>query len=97
MVGTELDLIYNGRLGLGEVYVDSSNLIDMLLAIFIGYMLIEYFPTFYVNASIIVKEMTLNQFAWRKSQDYKEAMLFNQYDVDIYYWLGINEDLNFYL
>ena len=60
MIGTELDLIYNGRLGIGELNVDSSNLIDMFLAIFIGYMLIEYFPTFYVNTSIIIKEMTLN-------------------------------------
>lgn len=97
MLGTELDLIYNGRLGLGELYVDASNVFDMMLAVVIGYLLIEYFPTAYINTAIIVKEMTLNQFAWRKSQDYQEAMLFNRYDVDVYDYLGINEDLDYYL
>ena len=51
MLGTELDLIFNGRLGLGEIYVDSSNAFDLMLAVFIGYMLLEYFPTFYINAT----------------------------------------------
>ena len=68
-----------------------------MLAVFIGYMLIEYFPTAYINAAIIVKEMTLNPFAWTKHQDYKEGFLFNQVDVDVFDFLYIKEDLNYYL
>ena len=97
MAGTVLDLIFNGRLGIGSVEVDSSNFIDMLIAIILGYLLIEFFPTAYLNSAILVKELTLNPFAWRKKQDYHEAMLFNEVNVDLLYLLGINEDVNYYL
>lgn len=60
MVGTELDLYYNRGLGIGNVHLDDSAIFDVMLAIFNGYMLIEFTPTAFVNATIILKEMTMN-------------------------------------
>ena len=90
-IGIELDLVYvKGKLE------DSDNVFDLMFAVFIGYMLVDFFPTFVVNFVIVLKEATLNQFAWRRSQDYGEGLLFNKFNTDFLSILGIDEDWVYY-
>ena len=44
----------------------SDNAFDVLLAIFIGYNLVEFAPTAFVNLVLCLKEFTLKQTAFTK-------------------------------
>ena len=44
-----------------------DDLMDILVATFLGYSIITFGPTAYVNFEIVIKEMTMNQLAWRAS------------------------------
>ena len=55
-------------------------------------------PTYSVNSGIVLKELTLNQYAWSEDEDYQEGYLMNGLiNVDILYWIGVNEDREWYI
>jgi hypothetical protein len=62
-----------------------------MLTLLLTSVSILYIPTFAVNSLIILKEVTLNQFAWSSGEEY------NTDNLDILYWLGVNEDLSWYI
>ena len=68
-----------------------------MLALIIGELLIYYAPSMVVNTLIIMKEMTLNQFAWRKKDDYKEGEFFDMVNMDLFYYLGFDENIQNHL
>lgn len=87
MSGIELDLVFvKGKLD------KTDNIFDLLSALFIGYNLALHVPTFLVNVIIVLKELTLNQFAWRKDEDYQEGKIDNGVDLDVFAWFGFSED-----
>lgn len=89
MIGVELDLVFvNGS---------EDNLIDLMSALFLGYNLALHTPTLLVSVIIVAKELTLNQLAWRRDQDYAEGKLYNTVDMDFFDWFGISEDPDLYL
>lgn len=91
-VGVEIDLVYiKGRLD------KDDNIYDLLMALIFGYNLAMWAPTFITNFLILEKELTLNQLAWSKSEDYQEGKILNEYSIDIFEWVGIDEDLNVYI
>lgn len=91
MSGIEIDLVFvKGKLD------KTDNIIDLLSALFIGYNLALHVPTFLVNAIIVMKELTLNQFAWRKDEDYQEGKIHNGVDLDVFAWFGLSEDADTY-
>jgi len=91
MSGIEIDLVFvKGKLD------KTDNIIDLLSALFIGYNLALHVPTFLVNVIIVMKELTLNQFAWRKDEDYQEGKIHNGVDLDVFAWFGFSEDPDTY-
>ena len=71
----------------------------MLRAIFAGYFSIYFFPTLMVNGPIFLKELTLSQDAWTAEEDYPEGYMLgigNYINLDILYWLGVEEDTDYY-
>ena len=63
MVREELQLIYYKTR-------DDIIKIDVFFSLIFGYTLIMFLPTFLIDFFIILKEMTLNQLAWTKEEDY---------------------------
>lgn len=92
MIGVTLDLIYVK----GALEKD-NNIFDVLMALYLGYNLFLHSPTFIVNFFIIAKELTLNPFAWRADQDFEEGKIYNSVNMDVFYWLGVDEDPKSYL
>jgi len=84
-IAIELDLV----LLEGKVWRE-NNLPELMLALIIGEMLLIYAPTALINELICFKELTLNQFAWRKEDDYREGEVFNSFSIDALYWLGLD-------
>ncbi len=83
----EADLIFvKGRME------KTDNPIDVFLGLITGYILLDLAPTAYVNLLIVLKELTLNQFAWNKKKEFKEGKLFGIFDTNILQWFGISED-----
>ena len=60
-------------------------------------MLIDLYPTFIINAFIILKELTMNQFAWNKAREYKEGKILGLIDTNFLQWFAISEDPKDYL
>lgn len=74
-----------------------ANLFDVLSAVIHTYMSIFFFPTFFVNLMIFLKELTMNQTAWTLEEEYPEGYALNgMINIDILYWLGVEEDLDWY-
>ena len=73
----EADLIFvKGKLQ------KTDSAIDIFLGLITGYIIVDLFPTFLINAFIVLKELTLNQFAWNKSHEYKEGKIFGLIDTN---------------
>lgn len=72
MAGTSADLVFVK--GKAE---DDANVYDILLALILGYSSIFLLPTFMENAMIVMKELTMNQLAWTRDDDYKAGVAFN--------------------
>ena len=72
MAGTAVDLIYVK--GKAE---DDTNVYDIFFALIVGYSTLFLIPTFLENAMIVMKELTMNQLAWTRTDDYKAGLLFN--------------------
>ena len=87
-VSAELEIVWVE----GTIYKE-DNAVEVILALVLGELIIYYFPTFLVNLFIILKEMTLNQLAWRKVDDYREGQFFNWINMDILYWLGFDQNI----
>lgn len=91
--GVEIDLVYvRGALSRQQ----APNVFDVFSALFIGYNLALHVPTFLVNAIILLKEVSLNQFAWRKEDDYEEGYILNTVNMDMFSWFGVGEDPTVY-
>ena len=90
MADDELNLLYwDERANLNQY--------DLLKSLIFGYSLLIFLPTFVIDTNIVLKEMTLNQFAWNKHEDYNEANLFfGNINGDLLELFGINEDTQFY-
>ncbi len=73
----------------GKVWRE-NNLPEVMIALIIGELILLYAPTALINSYICMKELTLNQFAWRKEDDYKEGEVFNSFSIDALYWLGFD-------
>ena len=70
-------------------------LYDLLMALILAYFIVIAFPTFINNGVIILKESTMNQYAWSLEEDYEEGVYFG-YSADILDYLGVNEDPEYY-
>ena len=75
----------------------TDNPIDVFLTLIVGYVLLNLSPTAFVNFIIVLKELTLNQFAWNKSHEYKDGKIFGLIDTNVLEWFGISEDPQVYL
>lgn len=91
-LAVELDLV----LLEGKIYKQDSAA-ELILALIIGELLLYYAPSMLVNSLICLKEMTLNQFAWRKKDDFKEGEFFNMVNMDLFYYFGFDENINNHL
>ena len=58
--------------------------VDMMMAMFIGYNLVEFIPTAFCSTFIILKELTMNQFAFSAEEEYTTGILLNRYNIDIF-------------
>ena len=77
---------------------DDVNFIDVIQTLILAYISIIYSPTFLINLIIFLKELTLNQLAWSADEDFADGTaLFGTINIDILYWLGINEDYHWYI
>lgn len=76
-----------------------SDLWTIMFSMLSGYMLVNAGPGAIINGWIILKELTLNQFAWSEDADYKEGVVFGL-DMDMVHWIlpafGLSEDWKFY-
>ena len=62
---------------------------NAVLSTILSYLIIEFIPTMLVNLCVILKEATMNQFAW--SREAEENGIFFKYDLLTYF--GIDENL----
>ena len=58
--------------------------VDMMMAMFIGYNIVEFIPTAFCSTFIILKELTMNQFAFSAEEEYTTGILLNKYNIDIF-------------
>lgn len=70
--------------------------VDLMFALFIGYNLIELFPTAFCNTFIILKELTMNQLAFSAEEDFTPGMLLDKYNIDIFTWFNIDGNPELY-
>lgn len=70
--------------------------LDLIRVLIESFMIFDLFPTFFINTMIILKEITMNPFAFTLGEDYEEGMLFGVVNIDILHYLGINEDVDYY-
>lgn len=82
---------------LKEAIGDKGTIYDIMIVLFIGYNLMYNIPTAVINAIIIGKELTLNQFAWSKDADWKAGKLFDTWSnvvlaFDIFKYFGVQDD-----
>ena len=87
-VSAELELVWLE----GKIYKE-DNAVELVLALVIGELIIYYFPTALINMFIIMKEMTLNQFAWRKKDDFKEGEFYSLFNMDLFYYWDFDESI----
>ena len=74
-----------------------ANVLDVVSAVIHAFLSIFFVPTFYVNSLIFLKELTMNQEAWNSEEDYPAGYALNGwFNIDILYWLGIEEDTEYY-
>lgn len=92
MTGVELDLVF-----VKGAAQKADDVFDLLGALFLGYNLALLTPTLIVSVIILGKELTLNQFAWRKDQDFEAGKIYDTVDLDPFDWFGISEDPQQYL
>ena len=87
-MSAELELVWLE----GKIYKE-DNAVELVLALVIGELIIYYFPTALINMFIIMKEMTLNQFAWRKKDDFKEGEFYSLFNMDLFYYWDFDESI----
>jgi hypothetical protein len=74
-----------------------ANPIDVVSAVIHAFLSVFFAPTFYVNSLIFLKELTMNQEAWNGEEDYPAGYALNGwFNIDILYWLDIEEDPEYY-
>lgn len=91
-VAVEVDLLV-----VEGIINNTDSWFTMLMALIFGELVLYYSPTALVNTFIILKESTLNQLAWRKRDDFREGEVYNQFNMDLLYWLGVDEDVHHHL
>ena len=64
-LGVFLDLLFVKKL-----LNQKNDIYDLFITLFTGYNLGLFVPTAFINYSIILKELTMNQIAWTKDKDY---------------------------
>jgi len=96
-------LIYTGILTdfVNLVWVESAlkdqNPFDVIRAVFAGFFVVFFIPNAWVNGFIILKELSLNQAAWSLEEDYPEGYTLGGTNLDILYYLGVEEDPEWYI
>ena len=80
----------------GESKDKDYNAFDILVALVISYMAITFFPTFATNFVIILKESTMNQFAWSKDQEFQDGTFLGVFNDDLLDLIGVPEDQAYY-
>jgi hypothetical protein len=68
-----------------------------LRAVFAGYFVAFFLPNAWVNGFIIMKELTLDQGAWTSEEDYAEGYTLGGINLDILYYLDVEEDHEYYI
>lgn len=56
---------------------DDANVYDILYAFILSYLTMFLLPTFGSNLMIVFKEITMNQLAWSKDEEYIDGTLYN--------------------
>lgn len=76
----------------------SDNPFDAFSTLILGYGVFFFAPDFFINSVIFFKELTLSQTAWKKEDEYPEGYALNgQINIDILSWIGVEEDIEWYL
>ena len=68
-------------------------LFNSLVATLVSYMILDLIPTFLVNFTIVTKEITMNQLAWKR-EDEEDGFWFK---FDVFGWLGVDENIYDYI
>ena len=77
---------------------DTQALPDFMLASMTGWSALHFSFTAFYNFVIIMKEMTMDQLAVSRNEDYKTGKVaFVNYNIDILYWMGIDGNRDDYL
>lgn len=77
---------------------DAQSFPEFFKGITLVYLSGNFYATYLVNLVIVLKELTMDQMAWTKAEDFDaneiEGLGVN---IDLLYWFGISEDYDSYL
>lgn len=77
---------------------DAQSFPDFMKGVTLAYMSMNFFVTFWINLGIVIKELTMDQLAWSKGEDFEEGVVEGLgWNIDLLYWFGISEDYDSYL
>jgi len=72
---------------------DAKSFPDFFKGVALGYMSFNFLATYVVNLVIVIKEMTMDQLAWSKAEDFEAGEVEGLgWNIDLLYWFGISED-----
>ena len=70
---------------------------DIILSMVALNSLPTFGPTAIINLIIFLKELTMNQFAWAKNEDFETGRVpILGFNVDLLYWAGFDRNLDDY-
>lgn len=95
IIGADIEMVNSNERDWEHVDDTNKVVFDALFVTFLSYLGLEFFPTFLVNMLILMKELTMNQLAWTRDDDYREGYVLG-HDTDILKFFRITEDLDYY-
>jgi len=96
--------IFNAALAFDLLYIqdfwkadDSQAIPDFMLASISGYSVIHFSFTAFFNMIIILKELTMDQFALSKKEDFETGVVpYFGWNIDLFYWAGVDSNTEDY-
>ena len=72
---------------------DAQSFPDFLRGITLVYLVGNFFATYAVNLVVVLKELTMDQLAWTKEEDFVPNEIEGLgWNIDLLYWFNISED-----
>ena len=76
---------------------DEQAIPDFMIGVSLCYFVIQFAGSYFTNLGVVLKELTMNQFALSKDEDYQEGVVAGTgLDLDVLKWFDINEDSDWY-